>query len=223
MRVVIDLGGSVVASPTPNVTYIKDFSNLLVKLHKEGYKIMVVVGGGNIAKEYIASARELGAGEKSCDLVGIAAARLNAMLLTSALGSYALGRIPESVDNVETEKILVMGGVKPGQTTDAVAAELAAVSSADLLVIATNVDGVYDSDPKKSRSAKKIPRLTAGELVKIVSDGGYKAGSANVVDPVAARIIRDRKIRTIVVDGRNIDNIKNAILGKKHNGTLISD
>jgi uridylate kinase len=160
MKVVISIGGSIIASPI-NPDHIKKFSALLTKLRSEGYKPMVVVGGGRLAREYIAAAKELGASDDYCDEIGIAATRMNAMLLVSALGSNA------------SKNIRVTGGIKPGQTTDAVAAELARKCKAELLIIATNVAGVYDSDPNKNPSAKKFDSLTSEQLLKIVGREYY--------------------------------------------------
>lgn len=206
MKVVISIGGSIIASPV-NLEYIKNFSKLLSKLHGEGYKLMVVVGGGRLAREYIEAAKKLGASDDYCDEIGIAATRMNAMLLVSALGSEAMN-------------INVTGGVEPGQTTDAVAAKLARKHKAELLVIATNVAGVYDSDPNKNKTAKKFDSLTSEQLLKIVGRK-YHPGLAAVVDPIAAEVIHKSKIKTIVVDGRKLENIENAIKGKRHGGTVI--
>jgi len=202
-----------VASPAPNVDYIKDFSKLLVKLSSEGYKFIVVVGGGRLAREYIAAAKQLGADENYSDEIGIAATRMNAMLLCSALGKY-------SFKNPCREKIFVTGGEKPGQTTDTVAAKLAIKCKADFLINATNVDGVYSEDPKKNPDAKKFDFLTTEQLLKIVTTQ-HRAGINAIIDPIAAQIIHKNKIKTIVINGRKLQNVENAIKGKEHGGTVI--
>lgn len=220
MKAVISIGGSIIASPTPNLDYIKSFSNLLIRLRKEGYKLGVVTGGGKLARDYIAAARELGTrSDEFLDEIGISATRMNAQLLIAALGEHAYRKIPTDYD-CDFKKILVMGGTKPGQTTDAVAAKLAAKCRADLLVIATNVSGVYDSDPKKNPKAKKFDLLTSAQLIKIVGRK-YSPGMTGAIDPIAAGVIRRKKMKTIVVDGRNMENIANAIRGGKHGGTVI--
>ena len=219
MKVVISMGGSILASPAPNIELIRDFAELLVSLKDEGRSIKVVVGGGKLAREYISAVKELGADWKLSDRVGIAATRMNAMLLCSALGEHASEEVPEDTEiECESEKILVMGGVKPGQTTDAVAAELAVRCNADLLLIGTNVDGVYDSDPKKDPNAKKISSMNTSELLEIVGEA-HSPGMKTVIDPVAAVKIHGSGIKTIVVDGRRLENIGNAIRGKEHGGT----
>jgi uridylate kinase len=221
MKVVISMGGSILASPSPNIELIKDFAKLLVSQKAEGHNIKVVVGGGDLAREYISAAGELGADWKLKDQAGIAATRMNAMLLCAALGEHAWEEVPQDTEiDCESRKILVMGGVRPGQTTDAVAAELAVRCNADLLLIGTNVDGVHDNDPKKDPNAKKIASMNTSELIGIVGEA-HTPGMKAVIDPVAAVKIHESGIKAIVVDGRNLDNIKNAIEGKEHGGTDI--
>ncbi|MBU2559762.1 UMP kinase, partial [archaeon] len=67
MKVVISMGGSILASPSPNIELIKDFADMLVSLTEKGGDIKVVVGGGNLAREYISAAGELGADGKLSD------------------------------------------------------------------------------------------------------------------------------------------------------------
>jgi uridylate kinase len=113
-----------------------------------------------------------------------------------------------------------MGGIRPGQTTDAVAASLAAHCKADLLINATNVDGIYDSDPKKNPSAKKFGEISTQQLLEIAGRE-HRAGLTAIIDPIAAKIIHENKIKTIVVDGRKLDNIEKAIKGEDHGGTVV--
>jgi len=221
MKLVISIGGSILVSNLSAENFRK-YAEVLRDLSKI-HQLVVVVGGGIIAREYISISRELGANEAVSDLIGIEVTRLNARLLISALGDVAypepLRDYTEIPKVLSSGKIAVMGGVAPGQTTDAVAAVAAEYINADLLVNATSVDGVYTSDPRKDPSAKKIERMSAEELVKVVMSTEMKAGSRAVIDPLAAKIIERSKIRTIVLDGRNPENLKK-IFGD-HGGTEI--
>jgi uridylate kinase len=218
MKVVISVGGSILASPEPNLDYIRDFSGFLLRMKEEGHELKVVVGGGKVARQYIKAARDLGASEDYCDELGIMATRMNAMLLCAALGISKV--VPKDFQDACTSKIFVMGGIRPGQTTDAVAASLAAHCKADLLINATNVDGIYDSDPKKNPSAKKFGEISTQQLLEIAGRE-HRAGLTAIIDPIAAKIIHENKIKTIVVDGRKLDNIEKAIKGEDHGGTVI--
>ena len=168
---------------------------------------MVVTGGGVAARDYINVARSVGANEVACDFIGIEVTRLNAQLLISALGDNAFPEPPRTYKEAEAAltsgKIVVMGGVIPGQTTDAVSAILAEYMGADLMIIATSVDGVYSADPTTDPDAVKFEKMTAKELVNIVMSTEMKAGSKSPVDPLAAKIIERCNIETIVMDGND--------------------
>ena len=89
---------------------------------------------------------------------------MNATLLIAALGEAAYPKVAESHSEAkkfaESKKIVVMGGITPGQTTDAVAAVLAERVHADVFVNVTSVNGIYDKDPKKFTGAKHYRTLT---------------------------------------------------------------
>ena len=182
-------------------------------------RLVAVTGGGSIARKYIAAARELGASEFVCDQIGIHVSRLNARVLTTALSDAAFPKIPESPDDlvasVGSDLIVVMGGLQPGQSTNAVAALAAELMRADLLVNATDVEGVYTADPQKDPNARKLDEVTPDHLTGILSMEGFKAGEYDLMDPLAIRIIKRSKIPAVIVDGRDPSNITKALSGKR--------
>ena len=222
MILVYSLGGSILAGRDSDS--LRQYADALKVLSKE-HQIYVVVGGGKIAREYIEKARALKASEVFCDQIGIGATKLNAMLLVAALGDAAPKEIPASYEDAARlcapGRIVVMGGVSPGQTTDAVSALLAEYVSADRLIIATSVDGVYTADPEVDPSARKITWMTPKELVRMAMATEMKAGSRSPVDPLAAKIIERSSIPTAIVHGKDIENLKKGITGA-HRGTEIS-
>ncbi|AEF97028.1 UMP kinase [Methanotorris igneus] len=224
MRAVFALGGSVIMPKDgASVEKIKEYAETFKKIKDLGHDVCIVVGGGWTARNYISVARELKANESFCDEIGIMATRMNSMLLIAALGDYAMKKVPTSFQEAETilnmGKIVVMGGTHPAHTTDAVAASLAEFIDADLLIIATNVDGVYDKDPNKYADAKKLTKITTKELVDLTISASIKAGSSGVVDPLASKIIDRAKMRAVVVKGVPEEILKAVIGG--HNGTVI--
>ena len=212
MKVVLSLGGSVFSGETGK---IREFAKAIETISQEN-QVFVVVGGGKLAREYIQRARELGATETFCDYVGIAATRMNAILLISALPSAAK-KVPD--DFMEAEelsklyKVVVMGGTFPGHTTDATAALLAEFVKADMLINATNVDGVYSADPKADPNAVKYDRLSPQQLIEIVGKNSAKAGTNVVIDLLAAKIIERSRIKTYVILGTP-ENILRAVRGE---------
>jgi uridylate kinase len=223
LKVVISLGGSIFSKETGvDVEYVKEFSNAILEL-AGSHELFIVTGGGKTARRYINAGRALVADEDALDLLGIMATRLNALSVSASLGERGLDFVPERVeeaDDIEPEKIFVMGGTVPGHTTDAVSAMLAAHVGADLFINATNVDGVYESDPKKDPSAKRFEKLPYDELLKIVKTEKYLAGASTVIDPKAAHIINENRMKTVIVDGRRVENIVDAIKGDVR-GTII--
>ncbi len=222
MKIVVSVGGSVLARDL-NPEKFNGYASALREIAKKN-TVLVVTGGGKAAREYIGAARELGADEATCDLIGIELTRLNARLLIAALGDAAYFEPPLNYKEAKNAslagRIVVMGGVTPGQTTDAVSAVLAEYTGADLLINATSIDGVYTSDPKKNKDAKKFDTLTPQQLIEIVMKTEMVAGANSPVDLLAAKIIERSGIRTIILDGEKPANVADAVYGK-HSGTLV--
>ena len=222
MIIVVSIGGSVLTSDL-DPERIQKYANSIEQLAKD-HTVYVIVGGGRVAREYIETARVLGANHAECDIIGIDITRINARLLISALGSRAYiepaTSYPEAAKAALTGQIVVMGGLIPGQTTDAVSAVLAEYVGADLLINATSVDGVYSADPNTDKDATKFDTMTPAQLVDVVMKVDMVAGSNSPLDPLAAKIIQRCGIKTIVIDGREPNNIIEAAAGR-HNGTLI--
>ena len=224
--VVISLGGSILIQEKDDIVFFKKLAKVLIEKSAE-HKLFVVTGGGKVAREYIRLGRELGASETYLDEIGIDITRLNARLLITALGEAAY-HIPariieEALQAGKTHRIVVMGGLHPGFTTDAVSAMMAERVNATRLVNATSVPGVYTADPKKDSGAKMIAKMNYDELIDIVDKGEKGAGPHIVFDPLAARIVKRSRTKTIVCDGRNIEVLMRAIDGDGTAGTLISE
>ena len=222
MILVYSLGGSILAGR--DAESLKEYATALKNLAQE-HQVFVVVGGGKIAREYIGKARALQAGEAFCDLLGIGATRLNAMLLIAALGRAAAPEPAESYAGALSAsaggRIVVLGGMAPGQTTDAVAALLAEYVGADRLIVATSVDGVYSADPETDPRAVKFDKMTAKDLVSLAMETEMKAGSRSPVDPLAAKILERSRIPAAVVYGGEVENLRRGAEGG-HSGTEIS-
>ncbi|ODS37753.1 MAG: hypothetical protein A7316_06600 [Candidatus Altiarchaeales archaeon WOR_SM1_86-2] len=227
MKIVISIGGSIIAPLNLDVEYIKRFSGFVKEL-SERHSVGIVVGGGRIARDYISVSRSFGASEFFSDLIGIEASRLNAMLLTASLHGIGVRvnkkpalTIEGAAREMGHHGAAVMGGTHPGHTTDGVAAMLAEYTGADLLINATSIDGVYTADPKKDPGAEKIERLNFDELIEIVGRGEATAGRSTIIDLVAAKVMKRSRIRTCVLDGRDLENMRDAVSGKKFVGSVI--
>ena len=223
MRVVLRIGGSVVASPI-NTDLISSYSNLLTSLKANGNEIVAVVGGGKLAREFIKVAENIGLNETSQDEIAISVSRLFAQLILKTLGKEGGDKVATTLNNVSEclreKKIAVMGGLRPGITTDAVASLVAEHIKADLLVKGTDQDGVYNKDPRKHVDAIKLDHMPLDDLPKVFSENTHKAGIHQIVDPIAIRVLQRYRIKMIIVNGFHTENISAAIKGKKV-GTII--
>ncbi len=222
--VVLSLGGSVLVKDDCDADYIRELVKMLISV-SEQVKLYVVTGGGRIARYYIRTGRELGAPEKALDELGIEATRLNAKLLITALGAKACPTVPLNYDEAmhagERSAIVVMGGVSPGITTDAVSSLLAERLKARRLVNATSVDAAYTADPAKDKTAERIPRMSHKDLMKLVSCVPKGAGPNAVFDTHGAEVLARSNIPLAIVHGRDVANLRAALLGSEFKGTTV--
>lgn len=225
MRITICFGGSIVAPGNPDTACIQDIVKTVRKLRSQKHEVLIVVGGGELARSYIQAAKDLKVSSVYQDYIGIAATRLNAQLLISALGDLAeptpVTIFEKAVRAMLKDKVPVMGGTTPGQTTDAVAAMLAQSSKSELLVFFTNVDGVYTADPKLDPNAKKIERMTANDLARLVGTEEVRPGMKIIMDPVAVKLMQRVNIETLIMGKHEIKRLPEILNGAKHTGTTI--
>ena len=220
--VVVSIGGSVILSEDADTVFLEKLGTLLTKLSKR-YKLFIIVGGGTIARSYIQRGRELKFDEEFLDQIGINITRVNARLLTNII-KLSNKEIPATTD--EAKKIdkptVVMGGTTPGHSTDMVGAELAEKTNASRFVIATDVNGIYNKDPNKYRDAKQLKEVAIDQLIQQYGTTWDAAGKNIVIDNPALEIIKRAKLRTSVVNGKQLDQLEKAITGQPFDGTTIT-
>lgn len=223
MRIVISLGGSLITREL-TANNIRKYGEVLKRIKDMGHQVVVVCGGGKVAREYIDVAEKLGANNTIADQIGILATFLNAYLIIAALGEYAyrepLKRVNDLEKHIYTDKILVFGGNEPGVSTDFDAAILAEYFNADLFINATNVDGVYEEDPKKNPNARRFDELNYSKFEEIILKNKQAPGKYKLFDITAFKIIERSRIKLIVLSGIEPENILKAVRGEKI-GTLI--
>jgi len=222
MKVVISLGGSLLTRELTPENFTR-YAEVLRRLRRRGHRLVVVCGGGRTARVYQRLVKELGGDEELQDLVGIEATHMNAMTLIAALGEDAHPRSLRTVEEVVKnfgDRIIVCGGDKPGCSTDYDAALFAEALRADLLVNATDVDGVYTADPKRDPNAVKLDRLTYDRLEEILSKNVQAPGEYGLFDLKAVEVLRRSGVRLVVVDGRDPEEIIRAVEGG-HRGSEV--
>ena len=215
------IGGSVLGDP-PSAKVVNAYAEVVSDLNYEGNSVAVVVGGGGVAREYIKSAAQMGLSPYQQDTVAIHASRLNARLVAMKLGGVS--SVPTSIDGMlqrlARNRVAVMGGLKPGITTDTVAAVVAERWKADLLVKASDQSGIYTEDPRVNRKAKKLDRITY-EKMKQILGGAHRPGIHSIVDPVAADRLFESRVKLVVLQGADPKGVIRAVHGERV-GTLVT-
>jgi len=216
-KIVISLGGSVVVPDKVDISFLKRFNELIKRYPKD--KFIIITGGGKLARNLQKKAKKLKkTTEKDLDWLGIYATRINALSLKKVLGIK--GKIITNPNEkiMSKENVLVAAGWKPGFSTDYDAVLLAKNIGAKTVINMTNVDYVYDKDPKL-KGAKAIKETTWKELRKIVGSE-WKPGLNMPFDPIASKEAEKLKMNVIVI-GKGLDNLGRVLDGESYKGTTI--
>jgi len=219
--IVIKLSGKVFGiEQTKN---LKDYARFFVKISKICQPILIA-GGGKIARHYISNARSSGADESTLDELGIEISRLNAKLLIYALKDKAYPHppttLPEVKNAVESGLIVVAGGLHPGQSTNGTAALIAEKVRASEFLNATDVNGIYDSDPNKNKKAKMFKRIDLKDLRNLLVHEDSMAGGYDLMDIVALKVIERSKIKTRIIKA-DIKIMEKALKGMRTGTEII--
>lgn len=223
MKVSISLGGSLLTREGTSETYGR-YARILRELKERGHTLIVVCGGGKPAREWIRIARELGADAYTQDRLGIHATHLNALLLMAALGPDAHPHIHRRGGEIKRnlgDRILVGGGHLPGSSTDYRAVLFAEAAGADLIINATDVDGVYDKNPEVHADAAKLDSISFSKLEEIIKENTEQSpGEYGLFDLKAVRRAKKLKIPLVFIDGSDPEEILRAVEGG-HGGTEV--
>ena len=221
----ISVGGSVLIEDKPNVTKIAKFSESINRLCREGYKFALVLGGGRVCRNYQAAAKSLGASNYFLDEIGINVTRVNASLLTQTVDDAfptVLTTVADAIAVIEQGRIPVMGGLSPGSTTDLVASLIAEAMNGTFINL-SNVDGIYSSDPKRTKHAKFYPELSYERLLSIIQMAESKPGQNVVLDMPAVLVLKRSQIKSLFLDGNDLSNFEAAVRGSDFNGTIVTE
>jgi len=232
-NIVIKIGGSLLFTDNNKVKInkIAEFCEIF-KSNKGSGTTVVVCGGGSIARKYIEAVRSFKGSESLSDILGIEVSRINSKLLITSFQDYAYPQVPKSMEELSLallfKKIIVMGGLQPGQSTTSVALEVSEFIGAKELVILTDVKGIFNKDPKKFNNAQLIKHLTYEQLEKLIlklkDDKQAAAGEYRIFDFVSLQILKRSNIRVIVTSGKDLSEFRKFWNGEKEiNGTIISN
>ena len=231
-RVVLKLSGEALREPGSKDNISPQIVGTIATQVKEvlgsGVQLAVVIGGGNIWRGLAASHR--GMNRTTADYMGMLATVINGMALMAGLEDIGVAtRVQTAIEmnNVAEPFILrralrhldlgrvvifVAGTGNPFFSTDTTAALRANEIAADVILKATKVDGVYDSDPKTNPGAKKFDHITYTEALQ---------RRLQVMDSTAFSLCMDNKMPIVIFNMTAPENIKRAVLGEPV-GTLVS-
>ena len=222
--IVISVGGSIVIPESGiDVEYLKKLRALILKEIKSGRRFIIVVGGGSVCRKYQKAASAIVDLEaEDLDWLGIHTTRLNAHLLRTIFRDVAHPAvIKDPTAKLDwKESLLVAAGWKPGCSTDFDAVMLAQKFGAKKIINLTNVDAVYDSDPRKNPQAESYDRINWADFRKIVGSK-WSPGANAPFDPIASKLAQEQGMEVVIARGTDLENLKAIIAQKPFKGTLI--
>ncbi|MDE3068451.1 MAG: UMP kinase [Verrucomicrobiota bacterium] len=207
---------------------VRHMAGQISEVRDLGVQVVVVVGGGNIFRGL--SGSERGIERATGDYMGMLATIINALALQDALekvgcptrvqSAIAMSQVAEpfirrrAVRHLEKGRVVIFGGGtgNPFFSTDTTAALRANEIGAEVILKATKVDGVYDSDPKKNSGAKRFAKISYLEALQ---------RRLQVMDSTAFSLCMDNKMPIIVFDFSKPHNLRRVVLGENV-GTLVA-
>jgi len=226
--IAISLGGSIIVPDEIDWKFVKKFKKLIQKQIARGYKFILITGGGKLARRYqeasLKVSRKLTADDQ--DWLGIHATRMNGHFIRTIFRSDAhpvINTNPNDLDNFYDfkENILVAAGWRPGFSTDYDAVVLGKYFGVKKIINLSNIDYVYNKDPKKFPKAKKVEKFSWAEFRKLVGDK-WNPGLNAPFDSIASKIADENGMEVAIMNGRDLKNLENYLNGKKFKGTTIS-
>ncbi len=223
-RIVVSVGGSLIVPDQIDTDFLTRFKALILEKVQRGLTFSIIAGGGKTARRYQDAANTVTPlSRNDLDWVGIHATRLNAQLLRNIFVGHADSEIitNPTVDINADAPIIIAAGWKPGFSTDYDAVLVAKNLGARRLVNLSNVDYVYDSDPKKNPDAKKIEKISWADFRRIIPDH-WDPGLSSPFDPVAAKEAGALGLEVAIINGARLGEFSNYLDGKPFTGTIIS-
>ena len=226
-RVILKISGEALSSPGENIDFdiVGTVAKQVAEISDMGVEVCIIVGGGNIWRGRQGKHMD----RVTADHMGRLATVINSLAVQDALEAMGkqvrlqtaieMIKIAEpfirrkAVRHLEKGRIVIFacGTGNPYFTTDTATALRAAEMEADLILLAKNVDGVYDSDPKKNPDAKKFDEIS---YLEVISRG------LQAMDTTAVTLCMENNIPILAFGLSEKESIKRAVLGEKM-GTLI--
>ncbi len=221
---ILSLGGSLINPGEVDAAFLKSFRELVLAEIKKGRSFVIIAGGGAVCRHYQGALRKItNTLSRNLDWLGIYSTRFNAQLIRLMFVPLAHKNVVEDPNKKVNfkEKILVAGGWMPGRSTDDDAVRLAKMYGSNTVINLSNIDYVYDKDPRKFKAAKKIESISWKDFRKIVGNK-WDPGKNAPFDPTAAKLAEKIRLRVIIANGKNLRNLENILNDKVFKGTVIN-
>jgi uridylate kinase len=221
---VISLGGSTIVPNEIDVEFLKEFSKLIFDFAKNRGRVVIVAGGGFTNRKYNEAVQKIvKASNLDLDWLGIAATKLNAELLRVIFGEKAhLKVVINPTEKIKTSKKIIIGaGWMPGCSSDNDAVLWAKNLGAKTVINLTNIDYIYDKDPRQYKDAKPFKILSWKEYKKIVG-GKWVPRMHAPFDPVASRLAEKLGLKVIIMKA-GVKNLKNFLENKEFVGSILGE
>lgn len=217
--ITFSIGGSlVVPNGGVNTDFLKKLNTFIRHHVEKGKRFLLVVGGGSLARKYRDAGKEVigTLTEEDLDWLGIHATRMNAHLVRTIFQDIAHPRIMENYDfklHDWHEAVAIGAGWKPGWSTDYCVTVMARDQGSKMIVNMSNIENIYDRDPKKHEDAQKLHDITWEQMEKIVGTT-WSPGMNAPFDPIATKLAKSLGFTVIVANGENFDNLEKIIAGE---------
>lgn len=221
--IVISLGGSIIVPDQIDTKLLKELYTLIKEYINKNFKFVIITGGGKTCRNYNESLKEIvNPTREDLDWMGIASTRLNAELVRICFEGLAYEKIILNPDSIpETDKsIMVGGGWQPGNSSDLAAVHMARSVGAKKIINLSNIDYVYDRDPKVYKDAVPVLKSSWEDFRKLLPND-WDPGANVPFDPVAAREAEKLSFEVVIMNGKNVNNLKDYLDGKDFIGTII--
>ena len=220
---IISLGGSLIIPEELDVAFLQAFRKLILEQAAKGKKFVIITGGGKINKKYNEAAKEIAnPSPRDLDWIGIAALKLNAELVRVIFGDKAHQEVIANFSSpVASDKSIIVGSAfQPGSSSDWDAVLAAKTMGAKRIINLSNIDYVYDADPKTNPNAKKLEEISWAEYRALIPEE-WTPRLNSPLDPIAAKLAEEIGLEVVIMNGKPIDNLAKCLAGEKFMGTTI--
>ncbi len=223
---VLSLGGSlVVPNGGIDIKFLSELNTFIRnQISSKKRRFFIVVGGGGTTRKYQQAAREVTKTitNEDLDWLGIHSTRLNAHLIRVIFQDLAHPRVIKHYEIIlkADTPVVIAAGWKPGWSTDYCAVTICQDYGIKTVINMTNVEQLYEKDPKKFPDAKPIANISWKDYRKMAGDK-WIPGSNHPFDPIASKLAQENGITVKLLGGHKLANLAKALDGEKFFGTLI--